>query len=278
MNNKKCSKCGVEKPATTEYFNKCRNSLQSWCKECKKKHHEANKEEILKKRREKWRAEHPLEVIPEGMKKCCKCGEIKPKTSEFFNKLKKAKDGFKYECKECKKNEYTGSSAKYIENSRKRYMKKRKEISAKNKIYKQKNEERYKEYYQKYYEIKKAEIKENVRKYRLKRSKEDVGFRLMARYRTRVYKALKGIDKSKTTQSMIGCSIEFLKAHLESNFTDGMNWDNYGKWHVDHIRPCASFDLKLEQHQKECFHYTNLQPLWAEDNLRKSDSFDEASL
>ena len=62
-----------------------------------------------------------------------------------------------------------------------------------------------------------------------------------------------------------------LKLHLENQFVDGMNWNNYGKngWHIDHIKPCASFDLTDPKQQKICFHYTNLQPLWAIDNLIK---------
>ena len=59
--------------------------------------------------------------------------------------------------------------------------------------------------------------------------------------------------------------------HLEAQFKPGMTWDNYGLkgWHVDHIRPCASFDLRDPEQQRRCFHYTNLQPLWAEENLKK---------
>jgi hypothetical protein len=56
---------------------------------------------------------------------------------------------------------------------------------------------------------------------------------------------------------------------MESLFLEGMSWDNYGKWHIDHIRPCSSFDLSDTEQQKICFNYKNLQPLWAEDNLRK---------
>ena len=54
-----------------------------------------------------------------------------------------------------------------------------------------------------------------------------------------------------------------------------MSWGNYGKWHVDHIRPCASFNLVNEEEQKKCFHYTNLQPLWAKDNLSKGSKYYE---
>ena len=73
--------------------------------------------------------------------------------------------------------------------------------------------------------------------------------------------------------SLIGCSLEYFIAYLESKFQDGMTLDNYGEWHIDHIRPCASFDLTDPDQQRQCFHYTNLQPLWAKDNLLKGDKF-----
>ena len=67
---------------------------------------------------------------------------------------------------------------------------------------------------------------------------------------------------------------------LELQFKDGMSWNNwsYKGWHVDHIRPCSSFDLKLSEHQQACCHFTNLQPLWAKDNLKKSDNFISVSI
>lgn len=68
---------------------------------------------------------------------------------------------------------------------------------------------------------------------------------------------------------MLGCELPYLKNYLQLKFTNGMTWENYGKWHVDHIKPCAAFDLSKQKEQKECFHYTNLQPLWAQDNLKK---------
>ena len=72
----------------------------------------------------------------------------------------------------------------------------------------------------------------------------------------------------------VGCSPAFLREHLERLFSDGMTWENQGEWHVDHIRPCASFDLSTEEEKKRCFHYTNLQPLWATDNLSKGAAWD----
>jgi len=74
---------------------------------------------------------------------------------------------------------------------------------------------------------------------------------------------------------LIGCTSMFLKKHLESKFTEGMSWKNYGfyGWHVDHIRPCNSFDFSKKEEQKNCFHYSNLQPLWANDNFSKGNKY-----
>ena len=73
----------------------------------------------------------------------------------------------------------------------------------------------------------------------------------------------------------LGCTREDLTTHLEGLFQDGMTWDNYGDWHIDHIKPCSKFDLSTEKAQAECFHYTNLQPLWAKDNLSKGAKWEE---
>ena len=78
----------------------------------------------------------------------------------------------------------------------------------------------------------------------------------------------------------IGCSPAFLREHLENQFTEGMTWENQGQWEVDHIRPCASFALNhsdpevAELNRRACFHYTNLQPLWASENCSKGAKYD----
>lgn len=87
--------------------------------------------------------------------------------------------------------------------------------------------------------------------------------------RTRVRQALHGVKKSAKTMELVGCPIQDLLQHLAKQFQSGMSWDNYGKWHVDHIKPCAFFDLTQASEQQRCFHYSNLQPLWARDNLSK---------
>jgi hypothetical protein len=80
--------------------------------------------------------------------------------------------------------------------------------------------------------------------------------------------------KSNRTPDLVGCSVNDLKTHLESKFIESMTWENYGEWHIDHMRPCASFNLEDPEEQKKCFHWTNLQPLWAKDNMSKGDRLD----
>ena len=114
-----------------------------------------------------------------------------------------------------------------------------------------------------------AENKEKITKQAMQRYYSDTNFRLVNVLRARVRIAIKKGCKSAQTMELLGCSIEEVKSHLESQFTEGMTWDNHGEWHIDHIIPCASFDLTDPEQQKKCFHYTNLQPLWASENISK---------
>ena len=104
-----------------------------------------------------------------------------------------------------------------------------------------------------------------------RRFKIDPQFRLASLLRARLHSALKGTRKSARTLELLGCPIEHLAKHLESKFLPGMSWQNHGEWHVDHIRPLASFDLSDPAQQREACNWTNLQPLWAADNIRKGD-------
>jgi len=108
-----------------------------------------------------------------------------------------------------------------------------------------------------------------------KRRSIDPGFRLLTNMRRRIALALRRTKKQDTTLSLCGCSLSALKSHLAKQFSNGMTWENYGQWHVDHIRPCCSFDLTDANQQKECFHFSNLQPLWAGDNMTKHTKFGE---
>jgi hypothetical protein len=92
--------------------------------------------------------------------------------------------------------------------------------------------------------------------------------------RSRILAVLKGKSKSKKTIELLGCSFEQAKQWIENQFKPGMTWENHGHkgWHIDHIRPCDAFDLEDPEQQKQCFRYTNLQPLWWQDNLSKNAS------
>jgi hypothetical protein len=95
--------------------------------------------------------------------------------------------------------------------------------------------------------------------------------RIASNLRRRINLALKGKTKYKKTFELIGCDIKQLIKHLESTFKIGMSWDKRSLMHVDHINPCSNFDLTKSEEQDKCFHYTNLQMLWAKENLSKSD-------
>ena len=111
------------------------------------------------------------------------------------------------------------------------------------------------------------------RAYGRDRRRNDLTFKLAGNLRNRLFCALKGLSKSARTLELVGCDIDFLRRWLEAKFLPGMTWENYGEWHIDHIMPCASFDLSDPVQQRTCFRWTNLQPLWATDNIRKSDNY-----
>lgn len=123
---------------------------------------------------------------------------------------------------------------------------------------------------------------ENRREYKRKRYWSDPEYRISCSLRRHTYRIIKlGTKKSARTLELLGCDIPTFKAYLESKFLPGMIWDNYGHyslkgpitWHIDHIIPCAAFDLTDPEQQRRCFHYSNLQPLWAPDNLQKNASY-----
>lgn len=130
-----------------------------------------------------------------------------------------------------------------------------------------------KEYMKEWREKNREVINQKSVEYTKERKKNDPFYRAKESLRSRTQKAFKnGYTKSKKNLQLIGCSWEDLKKHIEQKFTEGMNWENYGMygWHIDHIIPMSSANT-IEELESLC-HYTNLQPLWAEDNLRKSDS------
>jgi hypothetical protein len=143
----------------------------------------------------------------------------------------------------------------------------------------------HRRYYQKNKEHVCAQSKDwrtnNLEKFRLAtakrardRRKNDLQFKIMGNLRTRINHAVKGLSKkSAKTLDLLGCSVSDLKSYLESKFTSGMTWENYGYrgWHIDHIVPISKFDLAKPEEQKKACHYTNLQPLWWRENIQKGN-------
>lgn len=171
-------------------------------------------------------------------------------------------------------NEYIRYKKKIKKTSRKYYKCNKNKILNNNKIYRLNN---------------RSKLNKWRRKYVKEKRKNDVNFKLKDNLRKRIKQMLNLTNNKKTfrTFELVGCSIEKLREHLESLFKDNMTWLNYGSgskndprieyWVIDHIKPCASFDLSDPEEQKKCFHYTNLQPLWNNDNIKKSDKINGKS-
>ena len=116
-------------------------------------------------------------------------------------------------------------------------------------------------------------LRQRLRIYLRERNRSDPGFAMRLRLRARFLQAIRGKitvrSATRVSQGLVGCSWPELKLHLESKFLPEMSWDNRSQWHIDHIKPLCTFDLTDPQQQAVAFHYSNLQPLWALDNMRK---------
>lgn len=184
-------------------------------------------------------------------KVCSKCG-IEQNILEFRKDITK-KDGLRPDCKLCVKSyemSYRINNPDMMKEKLKTY-------------YKDNLEKRKK--YRENYKLRKQEQ-------RKERREVDPIFNLTNRMRSRIWKYLNilNITKTNKTFEIVGCTPEFLKEHLESQFKIGMSWENRSEWHIDHIIPLSS--AKTEEELYSLCHYTNLQPLWAEDNLKKSNN------
>lgn len=149
------------------------------------------------------------------------------------------------------------------------------------------NAEKYREYARQYRERLASDpvkLAEHNRKLcdRIKRRKaSDPNFRLRWQMRGRILMSLKrGVAKSGSTVELVGCTIPELRRHIEKQWADGMSWENYGRggWHIDHIVPCAAFDMTNPTEQRKCFHYMNLRPMWERDNLSKGSKIKDSKL
>jgi hypothetical protein len=131
--------------------------------------------------------------------------------------------------------------------------------------------EEYRKQRRAYREKHRERIRSYHREYQKRWIEKDENHHILMRLRWRLRDALRRDKAKKSTRTieLLGCDIEFFKWYMSERFTKGMTWQNYGKWHIDHIIPCAEFDLRDQLQQRQCFHYSNLQPLWSIDNMRK---------
>lgn len=211
------------------------------------------------------RKEHKTENGIE-MKHCPYCDNWKELTE--YNKQSSSWDKLGRMCRNCYcdyKNNKRKTNEKYRE----------KDI-----LYKQKYNEsgRRKEVSKIRYNSKRDEIIKKCVAYNKKKYNSDPYFRIVLCMRTRISKLLKqkSADKNNNFYQYLGYTkLEFIE-YFQKKFKEGMTWENHGKWHIDHIKPCASFNLLDEEEQKKCFHYTNLQPLWANDNLSKGCKYTDS--
>jgi len=179
--------------------------------------------------------------------KICKCCKIEKNVIDFTKSIS-SKDGYLNTCKSCS--------------------------NIKNKEHRIRNKETYNEYSKKYKLKNRSQLNKSNRKYYKKR-KNNPSYKLLCNLRSRLRYALKSQRATKNIQTLelLGCTKEEFKLYIQSKFTETMNWNNYGLhgWHIDHIIPCAAFNLTDQEQLKKCCHYTNLQPLWCTDNWKKSN-------
>ena len=247
MTIKHCTKCKIDK--SPDDFGK----KGSWCKKCVNDYnaeYRKKNQQIIKEKQAKYRVKNDV-------------------------KIKQSWKKIYYENHESRleaKRDYRRKNLEKVKGW---------ERAKRDKQDKEKVKERFKDWSQKrdLQDVARARDKVNVAK--RERRKTDIGYRIASNASNRVRKALRSFDltKENKTIDLLECNVNDLRAHLESQFEEGMFWENYGDWHIDHILPCNLFDLSRECEQKRCFHYTNLQPLWGRDNIIKSDTVsDEDSI
>jgi len=240
---------------------KCDNNIK-WKGLCKKHYYEEYKKinkEKLKKQSKKWRLNN-LEKL-----------KIQARLYYEQNKEKIKKD-----VKENYKKRYLKNPEKMkqrnLEYAKQKRIKNYKNILERERLYRLKNKDIINKKNREFYQKNKAKIRERIKK----RSKNNIIFHLREILRARVSSAIKQVNVKKFNKSLILLGTEdinIVRTYIEKQFKSGMTWSNHGLkgWHIDHIKPISSFDLTNKEEQKKAFHYTNLQPLWAIENLKKCD-------
>jgi hypothetical protein len=223
------------------------------------------------------------------MKICNKCKEEKPFSE--FGKDKTSKDGYSAKCSICYKQYYQETREKrlevgkiYDQNNKKRKSEYIKKFYKENKEYFQKwneeNKEKQREYFRKrlknnpdYYKEYAIKNKDKIREYDNQRRKNNIQVRLAKNLRSTLHRLVVKTKKNKSNSALklLGCTLDYFRQHLEQQFLPEMNWENYGIiWEIDHIKPCFTFDLSKKEEQEQCFHYSNMRPLFKTTAIAES--------
>ena len=175
-----------------------------------------------------------------SMKACSKCPSVKD-FCEFYRRSN-SKDGYAPHCKDCEKDHNKSEKRKSTQSA--------------------------------YDESRSGTEKRRISRNNRQRARlqQDPLYKLSKSLRSRMHNVIKNMSKSASTVKMLGAPVVDIKKHLETSFKPGMSWENHGKWHIDHKIPLAS--AKTSDQLLSLFHYTNLQPLWASDNIKKSDNYE----
>ena len=250
-NSKICKHCGVEKPFSEYQKAGGGKWLQPYCKPCdsqRKKGWASENADLVKDRAREYYETNKDQIAAKGKQ------ERLVKRPETLKRIRAFIDAKKMPIQE-KKRRKSECDRRYREKTAET-------LKAKKKAYGT------------------SEIGRKKAREWQERKMADPDFVTKKRLRGRIYVALKRSVKSESTMKLLGCSIEFFKEYFQSKFTEGMNWEVYmkGGIHIDHIKPCKEFDLTDPAQQKLCFHYTNLQPLWELDNLKKGASYEKEIL
>ncbi len=282
-NNIQCAKCKIFKEENC-YTLGTEDRYSKTCLECrkiinKKKYSKRKLSLSIKDKIIKYEALYDENNVLIAQK-CAKCLQVKELKHYFKNKSRKT--GFDKYCKECRHiNRISLSEDKKTlerQKNNERYHKNKEKINEEIKFkrkYDQEYREKYLCYRKEYYSKKENIIRKNItsKEYFKKRKTNDPFFKMLLVARSRLRNEIKKCfgKKTKNFSEFLGIDYDSFKKYIEEQFTDKMNWDNYGSyWVIDHIKPCCSYDLSILEQQQECFNYKNLRPLEKKDNLIKA--------
>lgn len=241
-------------PAHRNSCKACLNAKKrEWQKNNKDKMEQYKKDYLDRKEKGEKKYEVPDDV-PEGYRWCKRCESSKP-LSDF-----KHGKGHCYECQKTMSNEWKAKN--------------KEKVAVYNKTYKAENKEEISEYNKQYDKANRAAINERVKRNHARLKEENPSFKIACTLRNRIYILMKinSTSKAAKTLDLLGCEMEFFMEWLAFNFEDGMTFANHGDtWHLDHTVPCSMFNLVDKDEQKKCFHWSNMKPMYANENIAKNN-------